>query len=96
MAIQDHYLTEDLDQLNEELLKLHNLSVSAIKDAQEGNFDNMLDYQYRITRSIKIMTALHNKKKMRDENMMLNSVYNYRGWVHEWSNSKFSSRVYGL
>lgn len=78
MDIQDHYLAEDLDQLNEELLNLHNLSVSAIKDAQEGNFEDMQDYQYRISRSIKIITALHNKKKFRDENMMLNSVYNYR------------------
>ena len=78
MAIQDHYLTEDLDQLNEELLKLHNLSVSAIKDAQEGNFEEMQDYQYRINRSIKVITALHNKKKIRDENMIFNSVYNFR------------------
>ncbi len=79
MAIQDHYLAEDLDQLNEELLNLHNLSVSAIKDAQEGNFEDMQDYQYRISRSIKVITALHNNKKLHDENMMLNSVYNYRG-----------------
>lgn len=79
MAIQDHYLHEDLDQLNEELLNLHNLSVSAIKDAQEGNFEDMQDYQYRINRSIKFITALHNKKRIRDENMMLNAVYNYRG-----------------
>lgn len=78
MAIQDHYLAEDLTQLNEELLKLHNTSVSAIKDAQEGNLVNMDDYQYQINRSIRVITALHNKKKMREEHGILNTVYNFR------------------
>lgn len=79
MAIQDHYLPEDLTQLNEELLMLHNTSIAAIKDAQEGNFDEMKEHQYLIFRSIKIIKALHNKKIKRDEHNALNTVYAIRG-----------------
>lgn len=78
MAIQEHYLAQDLDQLNEELLRLHNTSVSAIKDAQEGNLENMNEYQWKISRSIEVITALHNKKQEHDERLALNAIYNYR------------------
>lgn len=82
MAIQDHYLPEDLTRLNEELLNLHNLSITVIKNAQEGNFDNMTNHKYQIVRSIKLITALHNKKKMRDQHIMTNNaIYNRRGWI---------------
>jgi|SRR5690625_2220611 len=67
MAIQDHYLPKDLVQLNEELLRLHNMSVTVIKNAQEGNFTEMNEHQEAIGYTIKVITALHNRKLIDDE-----------------------------
>lgn len=52
--------------MNEELLKIHNSSISIIKDVQEGNFANTNEYQWNINRSVKVITSLHNKKLKRD------------------------------
>lgn len=65
-SIEQHFLSQDLTKLNEELLKIHNASISIIKDSQEGNFENTNEYQWNINRSVKVITALHNKKLKRD------------------------------
>lgn len=73
--IHDHYLPEDLNQLNEELLNLHNTATSIIKDAQKGEFIENKVHQGSINQSIEVIMALYNKKLKREEQDHLNDVY---------------------
>lgn len=66
MSIEQHFLSQDLTRLNEELLQIHNVSISMIKDAQKGDFENMGQHQTKINLAIKIIQALHNKKLKRN------------------------------
>lgn len=79
MAIQDHYLPEDLNQLSDELMKLHQTSMKILGNATDADFNDTDDHVVDLTRSLKIIKALHDKKLKRDEHNHLNGVYAIRG-----------------
>ncbi|MEC5422364.1 hypothetical protein QGM71_02520 [Virgibacillus sp. C22-A2] len=79
--IQDHYLTEDYDQVAAHLDIMHKSLMGILNSATTGDFTHTDDYQIQMQKSLKVMMALNFKKQKRDEFETLNNgVYARRGW----------------
>jgi hypothetical protein len=82
MAIQDHYLPEDLDQLTDHLENLHKSTMGILEAATTADFTQTEQHQESIRQSLRVILALHNKKLIRDEHEQLNNaIYARRGWI---------------
>lgn len=80
--LKDHYLLEDIDMRDEELVKLLKTKTDLISCALEGNFIHTKQLVDQVERSVKILEALHNKKLKRDAFELSNlALYKRRGWV---------------
>lgn len=88
MAIQDHYLTEDLDQLADHLENLHNATMGILEGATKADFTQTEKHQVSIQQSLRVILALHEKKLKHDEfTHKNNAIYSRRGWRgHETHN----------
>jgi hypothetical protein len=81
MSIQDHYLTEDLDQLTDHLENLHKSCMGILEAATTAEFTQTDKHQVSIQQSLRVILALHNKKLKHDEFTQLNNgIYARRGW----------------
>lgn len=66
--IQDHYLTEDLDQVAAHLDILHESLMGILSGATKGDFVHTTSYQVQLQKSLNVMGALNKKKLKRDAN----------------------------
>ncbi|MGM8213536.1 hypothetical protein ACLIBH_12235 [Virgibacillus sp. W0430] len=83
MAIEDHYLTEDLEQVSDNLEVLHTSAMNVLKGATTGDFELVEQSQISIERSRKILRALYAKKLKHDEFASVNyGIYKRRGWMN--------------
>lgn len=83
MAIQDHYLQEDLEQVADNLEALHQSTLNILNGATSGNFELIKQSQIQIEKSRKILKALYLKKLKHDDFNNVNyGIYKRRGWIN--------------
>jgi hypothetical protein len=84
MAIQDHYLPEDLDQLTDHLENLHNATMGILEAATKAHFTKTDKHQVSIQQSLRVIVSLHKKKLKHDEHELLNNgIYARKGWFKD-------------
>lgn len=75
--IQDHYLTEDLDQLSDHLSLIHQATMTILDNATNANFIYTDDHLITLQKSLNVIIALHHKKTDY-EKYELNELANYK------------------
>lgn len=67
MALYDHYLIEDREQLDTNLLIMHQALINILKATTEANFKVAENSLIQFQRAYQIVHALHLKKVHRDK-----------------------------
>ena len=76
--LMEHYLVEDMGEVNEQRDKILNTCLNVLQDTKEGRFINEKQFLGEIHGAFQILSALHDKKIHRDQN---HDIYTRLGWT---------------